>query len=102
MYRFGLRLFECLQLRVQDLNFDTGILTVHDGKGKKDRSVPLPLQILPQLRTQIEAVKRVHQQDLQALYDGTFLFDLLDKKYKSAAKELCWQSIKESMSPLDF
>ena len=70
-----------MQLRVQDLNFDTGILTVHDGKGKKDRSVPLPLQILLQLRTQIETVKRVHQQDLQARYDGTFLFDLLDKKY---------------------
>ena len=91
LYGCGLRLFECLQLRVQDLNFDTGILTVHDGKGKKDRSVPLPLRILPQLRTQIETVKQVHQQDLQARYDGTFLFDLLDKKYQGAAKELCWQ-----------
>ena len=91
LYGCGLRLFECLQLRVQDLNFDTGILRAHDGKGKKDRSVPLPLQILPQLRTQIETVKQVHQQDLQALYDGAFLFDLLDKKYKGAAKELCWR-----------
>ncbi len=37
-----LRLSECLRLRVQDINLDTGILTVHDGKGKKDRTVPLP------------------------------------------------------------
>lgn len=91
LYGCGLRLFECLQLRVQDMNFDTGILTVHDGKGKKDRSVPLPQKILPELRTQIETVKQVHQQDLQARYDGVFLFDLLEKKYKGAAKELCWQ-----------
>ena len=72
-------------------NFDTGILTVHDGKGKRDRSVPLPRQILPQLVAQIETVKQVHQQDMEVQYDGTFLFDLLEVKYKGAAKELCWQ-----------
>ena len=91
LYGCGLRLFECLQLRVQDLNFDTGILTVHDGKGKRDRSVPLPRQILPELVAQIETVKQVHQQDMEVQYDGTFLFDLLEVKYKGAAKELCWQ-----------
>ena len=80
-----------IDLRVEDLNFDTGILTVHDGKGKRDRSVPLPQRILQELRTQIETVKQVHQQDFQAQYDGTFLFDLLEKKYRGAAKELCWQ-----------
>ena len=91
LYGCGLRLFECLQLRVQDLNFDTGILAVHDGKGRKDRSVPLPERIYPELRNQIEQVKQVHQQDLEAEYDGTFLFDQLEKKYKGSAKELCWQ-----------
>ncbi len=91
LYGCGLRLFECLQLRVQDLNFDTGILAVHDGKGKKDRSVPLPEKIYPELRDQIETVKQVHQQDLEAEYDGTFLFHQLEKKYKGSAKELYWQ-----------
>ena len=91
LYGCGLRLFECLQLRAQDLNFDTGILAVHDGKGRKDRSVPLPERIYPELRNQIEHVKQVHQQDLEADYDGTFLFHQLEKKYKRSAKELCWQ-----------
>ena len=42
LYGCGLRLFECLNLRVHCFNFDAGILTVHDGKGKKDRTVPIP------------------------------------------------------------
>ncbi len=42
LYGCGLRLFECLKLRIQDINLDTLILTVHDGKGKKDRTLPLP------------------------------------------------------------
>ena len=49
LYGCGLRLFECLGLRVNAFNFDFGILTVHDGKGKKDRTVPLPQKLLPQL-----------------------------------------------------
>ena len=91
LYGCGLRLFECLQLRVQDFSFDTEILTIHDGKGKKDRSVPLPKRIYPELKGQIDAVKQVHQQDLDDRYDGTFLFDQLGKKYPNAAKEFCWQ-----------
>ena len=91
LYGCGLRLFECLQLRIQDLNFDTGILTVHNGKGLKDRAVPLPKLIYPELKGQIEKVKEVHAQDLDANYDGVFLPDLLSKKYKGASKEFCWQ-----------
>jgi integrase len=48
LYGCGLRLFECLQLRVKAFNFDAGILTVH-GKGKKDRTVPIPQKIVPEL-----------------------------------------------------
>ena len=47
LYGCGLRLFECLNLRVHCFNFDEAILTVHDGKGKKDRAVPLPQCLLP-------------------------------------------------------
>jgi len=49
LYGCGLRLFECLKLRVQDLNFAMQVLTVHDGKGQKDRTVPLPRALVPEL-----------------------------------------------------
>ena len=67
-----------------------GILTVH-GKGKKDRTVPLPETILPELTSQLEVVKNIHDQDLAAGYSGVFLDDLLEKKYPSAAKDFIWQ-----------
>jgi len=91
LYGCGLRLFECLKLRVQDLNFGMKVLTVHDGKGKKDRTVPMPEAAIPELRLQLENVKQVHQKDLASGYAGTFLPDSLAQKYKNAAKELSWQ-----------
>jgi integron integrase len=91
LYGCGLRLSECINLRVGCLNFDTGILTVHDGKGKKDRTVPLPDTLIPALKDQLQTVIDLHQQDLDSGYAGTFLPDLLGRKYKNAAKELVWQ-----------
>lgn len=91
LYGCGLRLFECLQLRIQCFNFSAGILTIHDGKGKKDRTVPIPEILVPELEEQIIKVGEQHQQDLEADYDGVFLFDALELKYKNAAKELIWQ-----------
>lgn len=91
LYGCGLRLFECLKLRVHNFNFDAGVLTIHDGKGQKDRTVPLPQSILPELMAQLERLKRLHEQDLSANYAGMFLDHLLEKKYKNAAKEFIWQ-----------
>ncbi|PXF53768.1 MAG: integron integrase [Deltaproteobacteria bacterium] len=91
LYGCGLRLSECLNLRIQNFNFDACILTVHDGKGKKDRTVPLPETIIPELKTHLESVIDLHQNDLTSGYAGAFLFDSLEKKYKNAAKELIWQ-----------
>jgi integron integrase len=91
MYGCGLRLFECLKLRVHNFNFDAGVLTVHDGKGKKDRTVPLPQKIMPELLDQLERLKRLHEQDLASGFAGVFLNHLLEKKYKNAAKEFIWQ-----------
>jgi integron integrase len=91
LYGCGLRLFERMKLRVQDVNFDMKILTVHDGKGQKDRTVPLPLVLLPELRAQLETVIRIHQQDLTAGYAGTFLPSAVEEKYKNAPQELVWQ-----------
>ncbi|NVM23345.1 MAG: integron integrase [Desulfobacterales bacterium] len=91
LYGCGLRISECMSLRVQSFNFDNLILTVHDGKGKKDRTVPLPETLIQELKAQLETVKTVHDSDLAEGYAGAFLFDSLGKKYKNAAKELPWQ-----------
>jgi integron integrase len=91
LYGCGLRLFECLNLRVHCFNFDAGILTVHDGKGKKDRTVPLPQTLVPTLKQQLRKVSEVYETDIKAKFAGTFLPDQLDRKYKNAAKEFVWQ-----------
>jgi integron integrase len=91
LYGCGLRLFECLKLRVQNFNFDDGVLTVTDGKGKKARTVPIPQSIVQELLSQIEQVKELHESDLKAGYAGVLLDDALDRKYRNAAKDLIWQ-----------
>jgi integron integrase len=90
LFGCGLRQFECLQLRVRDFNFYAGILTVH-GKGKKDRTVPIPESIISELKAQIEVVARLHEQDLEAGYAGVFLDDAVEKKYPNAPKEYIYQ-----------
>jgi integron integrase len=90
LFGCGLRQFECLQLRVRDFNFDAGILTIH-GKGKKDRTVPLPKSLLPELRDQIKRVAELHDRDLAAGYDGVFLDDAVEKKYPKAPREFVHQ-----------
>jgi integrase len=91
LYGCGLRLSECMNLRVQNFNFDVGILTVHNGKGQKDRTVPLPETLVPELKKQLAIVIDLHQNDLASGYRGVFLYGLLEKKYKNAARELVWQ-----------
>jgi integron integrase len=90
LYGCGLRLFENLGLRVQNLNFEDGILTVH-GKGDKDRTIPLPRKLIPKLKTQLDVVRELHDKDLAAGYAGVFLPGSLEKKYPSAAKDFIWQ-----------
>ncbi|GAB6194586.1 hypothetical protein JCM39068_43420 [Desulfocastanea catecholica] len=91
LYGCGLRLFECLNLRVQCLNFDAGKITIHDGKGKKDRTVPLPTVLVQELKNQLNTVKELHRRDLASKYSGVFLVTAFDKKYPNAAKEFIWQ-----------
>ncbi len=91
LYGCGLRLFECVKLRVQNFNFDDRVLTIQDGKGKKSRTVPIPRTIIPELTAQIERVTALHDRDRKAGYDGAFLDGALEKKYRSAAKDLVWQ-----------
>jgi site-specific recombinase XerD len=82
---------ECVGLRVQCFNLDAMLLTVHDGKGQKDRTVPLPARALPDIREQMDRVRRLHAEDLAAGYAGVFLPRQLEKKYRNAAKEFIWQ-----------
>ncbi len=91
LYGCGLRLSECLNLRIQSFNFDFGILTIHDGKGKKDRTVPLPQIIMPDFKAHLEKVKALHDKDLDEGYAGAFMFDLIERKYKNCAREFVWQ-----------
>ncbi len=91
LYGCGLRLFECLKLRTQDLNFDTKVLTVRDGQGRKDRDLPLPETLIPELKAQLKLVVKMHQEDLVSGYAGCFLPGLLEEKFKHAARELAWQ-----------
>jgi integron integrase len=91
LYGCGLRLFECLKLRVQNFNFDAGVLTIHDGKGKKGRTVPIPQTIMVELKAQLERVIKLHEEDSAAGFSGAFMDDMLEKKYPKAAKELIWQ-----------
>jgi site-specific recombinase XerD len=66
-------------------------LTVHDGKGQKDRTVPLPRTVLPELRAHLESLKDLHQRDLNRNYAGVFLINALERKYQNAAREFVWQ-----------
>jgi integron integrase len=90
LFGCGLRLFECLQLRAGDFNFDTGKLLAH-GKGKKDRTVPIPESITTELKAQIAWVGKLHDRDVAEGYDGVFLDDAIEAKYPRAPKEFIYQ-----------
>jgi Phage integrase, N-terminal SAM-like domain/Phage integrase family len=73
MYGCGLRLSEAADLRIQDFNVDTGMLSVQFGKGGKSRTVPLPKKIHGEIMRQFETVRALHQADMKKGYDGVFL-----------------------------
>lgn len=91
LYGCGLRLFELLNLRVGCLNFEDKMLTVHDGKGKKDRTLPFPDKLIPAMQKHMAHVCNLHRKDMEAGYDGVFMPGALDRKWKSASKDLVWQ-----------
>lgn len=103
MYGTGLRLMECVRLRVFDIDFSYGQITVHAGKGNKDRVVPLPEKLVEDLKVQIEKVAAVHKKDINAGFGEVYMPGALAKKYKNAGKELRWQyafpSVKLSADP---
>ena len=91
MYGCGLRLSEVVNLRIQNFNFDTGMLAVQFGKGGKSRLIPLPEKIRPEIMDQVKTIKNLHREDLKKGYNGVFMPGLFEKKAKFAPKELVWQ-----------
>src|SRR5437016_5220316 len=84
LYGSGLRLMECLRLRVKDLDFTYGQVTVRDGKGEKDRITMLPAKIKSRLERHLRAVKSIHQDDLRVGYGEVYLPYALARKYPRA------------------
>jgi site-specific recombinase XerD len=91
MYGCGLRLSECIELRLHNFNMADALLTIHDGKGQKDRTVPLPSQAMTEIKAQFARVRALHKADLNRDYAGVFLPTQLEKKYPNAPRELRWQ-----------
>ncbi len=91
LYGSGLRLTECLRLRVKDVDFGYGHIEVRDGKGAKDRVTMLPVKLAEPLQRHLRKVKAVHEEDLEAGFGAIHLPDALVRKYPKAAREWPWQ-----------
>ena len=90
LYGSGLRLTECLHLRVKDIDFDYNQITVRDAKGNKDRTVPLPQIIKEDLGKQIENVRKIHIKNLEKEFGSVEMSSTLSKKYRKAEYPFGW------------
>ncbi len=103
LYGSGLRLMECLRLRIQDVDFGQNYLEIRGTKGGKDRISLLPQELSDELYHHIERVKLLHQQDLKEGFGRVYLPEALARKYPNAAQETGWQYVfparKRSVDP---
>lgn len=93
LYGSGLRLMECLRLRVKDVDFAQRVLTVHDGKGMQDRITMLPESLSEPLKRHLETVKQLHESDLTRGHGAVYLPFALERKYPNAGREWGWQYV---------
>ena len=93
MYGSGLRLMECIRLRVMHLEFDRRSIRVIDGKGGKDRVVTLADELITPLSRHLESVKGLHEKDLRDGYGSVYLPYALERKYPNAPREWQWQYV---------
>ena len=91
LYGAGLRLMECLRLRVQDIDFARNEITVRDGKGAKDRVTMLPESLKTPLQDHLRRVKAIHEKELRDGWGRVQMPDALDRKYPNAPAEWRWQ-----------
>ena len=103
IYGSGIRLMECMRLRIQDVDFGQNNIYVRNGKGGKDRTTFLPQHIKDELHLHIQRVKELHRQDLKEGFGEVYLPNALPKKYPNASKETRWQYVfpakKRSVDP---
>jgi integrase len=103
LYGSGLRLMECIRLRVKDVDFVYNHIVVRDGKGGRDRVTVLPLNVKTQMQRHMHDVKRLHDQDLEKGFGRVYLPYALERKYPNADREWAWQYIfpatKRSIDP---
>lgn len=93
LYGTGMRLMECVRLRVKDVDFARGEILVRQGKGAKDRHTMLPRRLVEPLRAQLAEAARIHQRDLAAGFGRVWLPDALARKYPAVASEWGWQYV---------
>jgi integron integrase len=91
LYGSGLRLHECLVLRIKDIDFALNTITVRQGKGDKDRVTLLPASVVERLQTQVQKVLILHQQDIADGYGEVYMPHALERKYPAAARSPGWQ-----------
>jgi len=93
IYGTGMRIMECMRLRVKDVDFARGEILIRDGKGMKDRITMLPQSLIDPLRQRLARVKQLHQEDLARGYGEVYLPYALARKYPSAGREWMWQYV---------
>ncbi len=93
LYGSGLRVLECVRLRVQDVDFARREVLIRQGKGQKDRRTMLPETLILPLQAHLQTVKHLHTQDLAAGYGGVYLPHALAEKYPNAEREWIWQYV---------
>lgn len=93
LYGAGLRLMECIRLRVKDIEFSRRQLVVREGKGGKDRVTMLPDKVVEPLQRHLVQVKAIHQQDLHEGFGAVYLPYALERKYPQTNREWGWQYV---------
>lgn len=93
IYGTGMRLMECVRLRVKDVDFHYKQIVIRDAKGQKDRVTMLPESLIEPLRNHLVRVKERYDQDLREGYGRVYLPHALDRKYPNAGREWGWQYV---------
>jgi integron integrase len=93
LYGSGMRLMECVRLRIKDIDFEYNQVIIRNGKGNKDRVTILPETVKDKLKQHLIKVEKLHNQDIKRGLGDVFLPYALERKYKNAKKELGWQYV---------
>jgi len=93
LYGTGMRIIELIRLRVKDVDFNRRMITVRNGKGKKDRVAILPTELRTELEEHLEMVREIHEKDLAAGTGTVHLPNALSRKYPNANKEWGWKYV---------